>query len=430
MLLLLNGLFVSLQGALPYPTYRLASVAFWTPPPTGEIPASSKFELTSIAENGRIAGLYFSRQQANISFTTYCWYSGGSNHINDIYHQLNGGGSPPTPSKVTVNNGGDIAWMTPVQVPGGEYMVASVFSGGQVKTLLSDVNLLDSPRAFFGFTGGAAYDISDSGIVVGEQSVQIAPTAFVWKPHEYLKLITPSVTNINPWVYQARANAVNNQGWYVGREMNWAAFGRGGVWTNLNDLTPTNSGWVLNEAFDINDNGQIVGVGTTNGQSQAFLWEAGQVTGLGALGTNGSAAAAINLQGQVVGTSGGRAFIWENGVMKDLNTLIAADNGWVLTSATDINNHGEIIGNANLGGYSLRPASVFHFYQVPRNEGGTHLTLIVDAHPDLTYVVESSTNFVNWSPVLTNVTSIATDTVTIPEDSTTGAKYFRAMLQP
>jgi len=40
---------------------------------------------------------------------------------------------------------------------------------------------------------------------------------------------------------------------------------------DLNDLIPPNSGWVLNYALDINDNGQIVGFGNFNGEERGFL---------------------------------------------------------------------------------------------------------------------------------------------------------------
>jgi len=40
---------------------------------------------------------------------------------------------------------------------------------------------------------------------------------------------------------------------------------------DLNNLIPANSGWLLQFANAINDQGQIVGQGTFNGQSEAFL---------------------------------------------------------------------------------------------------------------------------------------------------------------
>jgi probable HAF family extracellular repeat protein len=44
-----------------------------------------------------------------------------------------------------------------------------------------------------------------------------------------------------------------------------------GVMRDLNSLIPTNSGWVLTEAREINNAGQIVGNGIKDGQQRAFL---------------------------------------------------------------------------------------------------------------------------------------------------------------
>ncbi len=40
---------------------------------------------------------------------------------------------------------------------------------------------------------------------------------------------------------------------------------------DLNHLIPANSGWLLQFANAINDQGQIAGYGTLNGQTEAFL---------------------------------------------------------------------------------------------------------------------------------------------------------------
>ncbi len=45
----------------------------------------------------------------------------------------------------------------------------------------------------------------------------------------------------------------------------------GGMMRDLNDLIPTNSGWMLMEARGINDTNQIVGSGMMGGQTHAFL---------------------------------------------------------------------------------------------------------------------------------------------------------------
>ncbi len=73
------------------------------------------------------------------------------------------------------------------------------------------------------------------------------------------------------------ANDINNSGMIVGR----ASFtddpqSRAYLWYDgsaydLNDFLPVGSGWELAEAYGINEIGDIVGRGSFNGQSQAFL---------------------------------------------------------------------------------------------------------------------------------------------------------------
>jgi probable HAF family extracellular repeat protein len=64
----------------------------------------------------------------------------------------------------------------------------------------------------------------------------------------------------------------------------------------------------------------------------------------------------INNKRQVVGFSipgplgSGRAFLWENGAMTDLNTLIPSDSPWYLLEATSINDAGQIVGWGTIDG--------------------------------------------------------------------------------
>jgi hypothetical protein len=88
--------------------------------------------------------------------------------------------------------------------------------------------------------------------------------------------------------------------------------------------------------------------------SRATLWQNGTApTDLGApIGPSSWANGIRTVNGvlQVVGGIGGnlgKAFLWKNGALKDLNTLISV-KGVTLTDATAINSHGQIVGTARV----------------------------------------------------------------------------------
>ena len=133
----------------------------------------------------------------------------------------------------------------------------------------------------------------------------------------------------------------------------------------------TLKGGPVSAATAINDLGQVVGYSFTSGYQsiEAFLWKDGVgMISLGTLGGNYSDAEDINNLGQIVGfsskTNSGQdtyAFLWEGGVMSDLNSLISEDSGWLLTEARGINNTGQIVGSGyidnQLHAFLLTPTS-------------------------------------------------------------------------
>jgi probable HAF family extracellular repeat protein len=123
--------------------------------------------------------------------------------------------------------------------------------------------------------------------------------------------------------------------------------------TDLGNLGGTTGQAGGNIALDINNQGQVVGNSDLPGDTtfHAFLWT--RRTGMQDLGTlSGDVASlsiSINSAGSVVGASldasgNPRAFLWRNGVMTDLNTLIAGDSPLYLLTGCSINSRGEITG--------------------------------------------------------------------------------------
>jgi probable HAF family extracellular repeat protein len=138
-------------------------------------------------------------------------------------------------------------------------------------------------------------------------------------------------------------------------------------------------GW--NTPTSINNQGQIVGFANQSGdlingnlafKFHAFFWT--KERGMRDLGTlSGDAiseALGINEAGQVVGVSYGagfshpRAFLWQDGVMMDLNNLISAGSNLTLEVAGDINDRGEITGTAFDSSAETSPA----FLAIPRED--------------------------------------------------------------
>jgi probable HAF family extracellular repeat protein len=121
-------------------------------------------------------------------------------------------------------------------------------------------------------------------------------------------------------------------------------------------VLPAARAWATSRALGINDAGQTVGDSSASSDGaivHAFVTTGGSLRDLGTLpGRSDSTATDINNQGIICGQSGDRAFVFRNGKMTDLNSLIPAVKGLVLTSAVAINDNGQLAVNGTINGHS------------------------------------------------------------------------------
>lgn len=150
------------------------------------------------------------------------------------------------------------------------------------------------------------------------------------------------------------------------------------------------------EASALNDSDVVVGrwqAGDLSSPWQAFRYANGAMQNLGTLGGGSSEALAISPAGVIVGwaqtsSNAQHAFIWSDGVMTDLNTLIPSGTGWVLEAATGIATG---ISTANAGresivGYGQYQGQRHAFFLTPPIDLGVRLQGILN---------DTSTNFPN-----------------------------------
>lgn len=162
-----------------------------------------------------------------------------------------------------------------------------------------------------GFSGASARDVNDLDHVVGatahpQTNMEIG---FVWKNGEMTPLPTPSQD------VGARALAISNSGLIVGVTSNSYLGGPALMWPNAHSVVvlPSFAPNAQGVANDVNDAGLIVG----------------------------SSRLADNEE---------RAAVWFNGEIHDLTARLPTGSGWILESATAVNNGGQILASGQRDG--------------------------------------------------------------------------------
>ena len=342
-------------------------------------------EVVYIARNGLVAGaaqqpdntdhamLFYGRQRLEISMPGI----GGKNSVAyglNIFGQTVGGAETAEPDPGLV----DFCGFQTFGLSGnGSVCAAFIWQNGIMKKL-----------ATLGGNNGSSNQINSSGVIAGEventlrdpgclQRFQFKPVK--WQGSKIVQLPT------HPGDPDGVAYAINDAGQVVGstgtcapfnpifvlamvpaHPMLWEADGTarylgtlGGTGINPN---------AANLTLNINNNGHAVGTSALSGDetSHAFLWtkEKG-MQDIGTLkGDFQSGAIAINDSEQITGVSigadGPRAYVWQNGSMRDLNALVGPTSLHLLFG-NGINNSGEIAGmavdtrNGDVHGYVATP---------------------------------------------------------------------------
>lgn len=308
-------------------------------------PSDNYSQATRINDNGQVIGTSIEMTSDGLPAyeKAFTWTSGGGMQT---LGNLNGNAS----TAWGLNNSGKIVgwYHYPVSPPGttaggGYYEYAAVWNDGVGTTIPGTT----------GYMWSTAYGVNDNNVVVG---VSDTPAGGRSEGFTYdgttLKFLG---TLGGQW---SQAFSINNNNVVAGFADTGTRTPPPGatavsmyhacIWSPSGVIKDLGTLGADSYAYEINDLGQVAGSSITvdaDGNPQEyhpFLYDGGTMIDLVGLGGNGEAWA-INNRGQVVGGSAGKAFLYENSTLIDLNTLFPAGTD-ALTQAMDINNLGQIVG--------------------------------------------------------------------------------------
>jgi len=253
--------------------------------------------------------------------------------------------------------------------------------------ILVDIGTFGGPHSQVNFNSRV---INAQGTVAGGASTAVpdpictfdAPNCFYMHA---LQWRSGGVTDLGtlPGGNNSFAAAVNDHGWIAGSSENGLvdpAFGPvadATLWRDGHVVDLGTFGGPVGIASDINARGQVVGGGLNTipdpfaffgfaTQARAFLWQNGQMRDLGTLGGNDAVAQFVNERGQVAGVSYTSSvpnpengipaidpFLWEDGRMIDLGSL-----GGINGAVNGLNQRGQVAGNSDV----TRDGSISHAF--------------------------------------------------------------------
>ena len=335
----------------------------------GSLPGTNNSGAAWISANGIVAGISENGQiDPSISglpeISAVTWRNGQMTNLG----MLPGGGYQS--AAVSVNSSGQVTGVASNLVPDTNSLLnsnpnlwAGVGYGYQLRAFVWDQkNGMEDLGTLGSGTDAQAIRINERGQVIGDSYTSSDPGvcfgvtsgAFIWDRKD-------GMVDLGSFGGTCTgANDLNDRGQVVGAGLvSGDSYQRAFLWQNgtLRDLGGSLGGKNTG-AIAISENGRAAGFAYLAGEAtfHATLWKkVGQMTDLGTVsGDPCSFAQGINDKGQAVGDSSpsdcvffntSRGFLWENGSIADLNTLVPANSGLYIIYAYAINNRGEIAVN-------------------------------------------------------------------------------------
>jgi probable HAF family extracellular repeat protein len=257
--------------------------------------------------------------------------------------------------------------------------------------ILKDLGALGGPSSFF-FNEPIVGSVNNGGTVAGGADTLAldpfapncaSPDCHILHAFQWRKDVITDLGTL-PGGFNSAAYWINDQGlilggsdnglidqltglpeqiavlWKDGQIIVLGTLGRGFIFGNSMNSRSQVVGIAHNT---IPDAFSFLGLGT---ETRAFLWQDGAIRDLGTLGGPDAWGAFINARGQIVGWSYTNStpnpstgiptqhpFLWENGVMRDLGTLggtLAVVGSFAGSGGGAINNRGQVIGTSYLAG--------------------------------------------------------------------------------
>jgi probable HAF family extracellular repeat protein len=287
-------------------------------------------EATSINNHGQIVGIQSPADQAIL------WENG-------IVMPLGGGMSRPT----RINELGHVVGYQNEE-------------SGSRALLWKDGQEIDLGN--LGGTSTLAWDLNNQDQAVGYSGV--VRRAFLYENGQ-MQDLTGLISSNPGWVLST-ANAINERGQIVGAgrlngQRRYFLYEAGSV---------TDLGLIEGNLFThqrLTESGHTFFTTALNNGYRVQVYDGSGLTELDSLpGFTGSFAYDMNEEGQIVGFAGesvlGHAALWDNGTPIDLNEALQNGEGWILAEAQGINDFGQIVGYGYLQGvpsaFLLTPVAV------------------------------------------------------------------------